>query len=122
MIKLWVDDLRDPEKFLQDKKYLEGVIWAKTYFTAVEFIKSHEEHINVIHLDNDLGEEKEGKHIFNLVETMLNDGKFPNLLEIIVHSSNYPASNNIMSAKDIIWDKYKVKLSRTIYMNSPFGE
>lgn len=113
--KVWVDDLRDPNNFVSDKNYLDYLIWVKTYSVSIDVINTHESTITTIHLDNDLGEEKEGRHVFNHIEELLHEGKLGSLKTIIIHSSNYGAVDLMMSAKDIIKEKYGITLTKRTY-------
>ena len=62
----WVDDLRNPKDFLTDRKKGDTVVWLKDY---EEFVKQV---INfgipdVLYLDHDLGDGKNGKDCANFI-------------------------------------------------------
>lgn len=110
---LWIDDLRIPSDFIDLKKY-DSVLWATTFDEGISYI---EQDFQTIHLDNDLSDadDRQGKHIFNRIEEYLNDGKLPNLKQIIIHSDNSSAVSSMMGAKDLLKDKYDVRVTQVIF-------
>lgn len=112
--KVWLDDLRDPFLHIADQNVAAEMIWFKDYDSAFVFITENAASIAELHLDNDLGDPagREGKHLFNYVETLIHEGLMPELHFIQIHSSNSSSVNNIMSAKDIFRDKYGITLIR----------
>jgi len=105
-LQLWVDDLRDPNDYVKG-----DWVWAKTSEEAFKHLSSNK--FEVLSLDNDLGEEVEGKDIFNWIEERLywNDIDLSKLKVIYVHSSNTNAVKYILNAKHIFWDRYKIRLT-----------
>lgn len=95
---LWLDDLRDPKDFT-DTDVFKRVIWAKTFSEALSALDGCSDNITHISLDNDLGEDKEGNDVLNLVEELLHNGELPNLREVYVHSHNPSAVDKMMLAK-----------------------
>lgn len=78
---IWLDDFRDPnlpiwrgvvERITPDT---EVVLWVKSYEEFVElFPKVVEENTLVgVFFDNDLGEEKEGRHAFSWMEAFVHE-------------------------------------------------
>lgn len=116
-MKIWVDDLRNPDDFIGDSVYQKDLLWAKNYGSAIDMIERNKNTVTCIHLDNDLGKEseKEGRHVFNEIEGMLYHGQLPALTKIIVHSDNSSAVDGMMSAKDLLREKYGISLSRVCY-------
>ena len=101
---LWVDDLRDP------KEYVKGDwTWAKTSADAFKELTTN--NYSTVSLDNDLGEDVEGKDIFNWIEERLywRDIELTNLTTIYVHSSNTQAVRYIMGAKEVM-KKYDITI------------
>lgn len=116
-MKIWVDDLRNPDDFIGDPVYQKDLVWAKNYSSAIDMIERNKNTVSCIHLDNDLGKasEKEGRHVFNEIEGMLYHGQLPALQKIVVHSDNSSAVDGIMSAKDLFREKYQISLTRVCY-------
>lgn len=113
-VLLWVDDERLPMNFLPELNQFKKVLVAKDTKSAMMFIGRDKEIITHIHLDNDLGEEKEGRDIFNTVESMVFFGELPALEGVAVHTSNPGAAESMMSAKQFLADM-GVKLTRVHY-------
>lgn len=84
-MKVWVDDVRKPP----DNKWL----WCKFYEEAVYIINN--EDIQLISLDHDLGEEKNGYDLACIIEgRVYNDPDYtPPIIE--VHSQNPVGVQNI---------------------------
>lgn len=80
MIKLWVDDERQPP---------EGWIWAKTFDEAVDAINHNE--LEIISLDHDLG--IQSKTGYELAKWLSQNQKWPSLVNI--HSANPVGVQNI---------------------------
>lgn len=110
--KVWLDDLRDPFLHIADQKLAAEMLWFKDYDSAFVFITENAATIAELHLDNDLGDlqGREGKHLFNYIETLIEEGLMPELYFIQIHSSNSSAVGNIMSVKDIFKRKYNITL------------
>lgn len=113
-VLLWVDDERLPMNFLSGLSKFKKVLVAKDTKSAMMFIDRDKEIITHIHLDNDLGEQKEGRDIFNTIEAMVFFKDFPTLESIAVHTSNPAAADSMMSAKQFLADM-GVKLTRVHY-------
>lgn len=104
--KLWIDDLRDPTNHVDGEW-----VWAKTSNEAYKYLSSNK--FEVISLDNDLGEPVEGIHIFDWIEERLywKDIELSRLKTIYVHSSNVRAVKRILSARDIMKEKYDINVA-----------
>jgi len=85
-MKLWVDDIRDPKKFIPDEK---NIIWAKTYKQAIKIIDSID--LQWISLDNDLGSKKTGYDVLIYLEEKTIKEENYILPFIYIHSSNVVA-------------------------------
>lgn len=103
---LWVDDLRNPEEFVKGEW-----VWAKNSSEAFRELQTNK--YEIVSLDNDLGEDVEGKDIFNWIEQRLywKDIELSKLKKIYVHSSNVNAVKYIMNAKHIMRDKYNIEIN-----------
>lgn len=110
---LWIDDLRDPDNFINTDGYDE-VVWTKTYDGALVDIKFD---YDVIHLDNDLSDEqdRQGKHLFNAIEEWLDSGLLKNLNKIVIHSDNSSAVRNMMLAKERMLEVYGVTVEQMVF-------
>lgn len=105
-MKLWVDDLRDPSVYVSG-----DWVWAKTSKEAFKELSSNK--YDTVSLDNDLGEETEGKDIFNWIEQRLywQDIDLSHLNTIYVHSSNVEAVRYILGAKDAMKSRFGIDVS-----------
>lgn len=103
MKKLWVDDLRDPAEHVQGEWE-----WAKNSDEAFRQLSSNT--YDIVSLDNDLGEETEGKDIFNWIEQRLHwrDVELSRLKTIYIHSSNSEAVRYMLSARVQFKDRYDI--------------
>lgn len=103
---LWVDDLRNPEEFVKGDWH-----WVKNSADAFNALKTN--NYEIVSLDNDLGEETEGKDIFNWIEQRLywKDIELSKLKKIYVHSSNVAAVRQIMGAKAVMQSKYNIEIN-----------
>ncbi|QPB12220.1 hypothetical protein [Providencia phage PSTCR5] len=113
-VLLWVDDERLPMNFLTELNHFKKILVAQDSKSAMMFIDRDKELITHIHLDNDLGEQVEGRDIFNTVEAMVFFEEFPALESITVHTSNPAAAESMMSAKKFLADM-GVTLTRVHY-------
>lgn len=110
-MKLWLDDIFPPtvsSVYPDDKDWL----WVKNYNSFIEAVEKHENEIELISYDNDLGEEKEGSHCFNFMESVLHDGYLANLKCVILHSDNTGAVNLLLTAKDSLDRHFNISLER----------
>lgn len=114
MEMLWIDDLRNPNDFIDVNGYTV-VTWKDTFEKGQAEVEL--DLYDVIHLDNDLSDEKDrqGKHIFDYIEELLHFGKILKLKKIIIHSDNSSAVRYMMGAKAIFKDKYGVEVSQMIF-------
>ncbi len=103
---LWVDDLRNPEEFVKGDWH-----WVKNSADAFKALQTN--NYEIVSLDNDLGEETEGKDIFNWIEQRLywKDIELSKLKKIYVHSSNVAAVRQIMGAKAVMRSKYNIEIN-----------
>jgi hypothetical protein len=53
VIKLWLDNCRDPKYFVSKNYKYEGWVWAKTYDEAIALLKTGK--VCYVSLDNNLG-------------------------------------------------------------------
>lgn len=113
-VLLWVDDERLPMNFLPKLNQFKKILVAQDSKSAMMFIDRDKERITHIHLDNDLGEEKEGRDIFNTVESMVFFNELPVLESIAIHTSNPGAAESMMLAKQFLADM-GVVLTRVHY-------
>lgn len=111
---LWIDDLRDPNDFINTWEYA-SVYWVDNYDAAL--LELNRDDYNIIHLDNDLSDpyDRQGKHLFNEIEYKLHNGDLKSLSVIIVHSDNSSAVHSIMTAKENMKDRYGVTLQQMIF-------
>lgn len=110
---LWIDDLRDPKRFINIQEY-ESVYWADTFEEGIAAIADDYDHI---HLDNDLSDpyDRQGKHIFDYVDEKLFYDELDNLKAIIIHSDNSSAVHSMMLAKDRFRENYDVTVHQMIF-------
>jgi len=99
MIKLWLDDERDPnDPFIQEEfGAQDGMIWVKTAWAAISRLKDN--NISFISLDHDLGFGGAGcgEDVSNWIEEQAYHGKL-NQLEWAVHSMNTIAAKRMIAA------------------------
>lgn len=107
---LWLDDLHDPYKFphITDKYPL--IIWARNYDEFTEYFDSFL--IHAVSLDNDLGEEMEGKDCLRYVESVMFDSPTLPLREINIHSHNSSAVDYMYSSKESLKEKYDIDVTK----------
>ncbi|AQT25299.1 hypothetical protein PR1_73 [Providencia phage vB_PreS_PR1] len=108
---LWVDDIRLPMQFLPDNNHYSKILVATNSGSAYRFIERDKHLITHIHLDNDLGEDIEGKDIFAHIEALIFFEDMPRLEEIFIHTSNPSAAASMMSAEQFLADM-GIKLTR----------
>lgn len=89
-IRLWIDDLRNPEKY-----NIKNVIWVKNYNDAIKQINTG--NVTWISFDHDLGEEKSGYDIAKHIEELVYNKKIP-MPEWQIHSANPPGKSSIEKA------------------------
>lgn len=103
-MKVYVDDIRNPENHLTSEQS-DGIIWIKEWWAAKNFIFDNSGEVEVIHLDNFLGDRKHtGADILSMVTHRLKRGTFPNLKQIYLHSSD----------KDVVEKLYNSQIERCI--------
>lgn len=114
-MRIWLDDLRDPEKF-----GFHDAIWLKTSQEFMEWLNRSSKpwrRVENYHFDNDLGEasEQDGYACFLALEEKLVFGK-PIFGEanLFVHTSNPAAATKFMLAKDSM-ARYGVTILRNNY-------
>ncbi len=97
-MKLWIDDARDPTSPNQEKWVLpyNELVWAKTFSDALDLITSY--NIEEVWFDNDLGDsqDRQGKHLFSLLELRYETGENPTFPIVHVQSSNTSAVKEIL--------------------------
>lgn len=87
-MKLYIDDLRDPVKYLGAVR-AEGMVWVKDWWGAKQILHGNHTEITEIHFDHYLG----GKHtagvLFQKVaHKRINGRGYPKLTDIYLHSSD----------------------------------
>lgn len=98
-MKVYVDDIRKPENHLTPEQ-AEGIILKTEWWEARNFIFDNSEVIEVIHLDNFLGDRNHtGADILRMVTYRLKRGTFPNLKQIYLHSSDKDVVNKLYDAQ-----------------------
>lgn len=110
---LWIDDLRNPNQY-----NISNCLWLKNFNSAKKALLTHQSEIEEIHLDNDLGESepnREGRDLFNILESMLYNGDMKKLKKIFIHTSNSSASRSMMTAKKIFLEKYNIIIKQNFY-------
>ena len=103
-MKLWIDDIRDPNSYSWRNRYdiPPDVVWAKTYDEAHHYIMNNE--IEWVAFDNDLGSHtKQGKHLFQLLEQRVYEGKNP-MFEAIFQTSNTVAKRQMILGYNRLYD------------------
>ncbi|SOK59246.1 hypothetical protein [Yersinia phage fHe-Yen9-03] len=102
-MKVYIDDIRDPKKYLTPEQ-ADGIVWIKEAWNARNFLVEHESVIEVLHLDNYLDDEFiTGTDIFFMVagETIWGDrSEWANLKTIYLHSSDTDVIEKLMKYKD----------------------
>ena len=92
-MKLFVDDLRDPWNTTWDT--------ARSYPEAVACIQKYKNEITHLSLDNDLGTQKEGKDIIQVLKAMDQEGSFKlSDLTVYIHTGSPAAGKCMMDALD----------------------
>lgn len=86
-MKLWIDDIRNPERFLGKEK-AEGVVWKNEAWSArIYLFKEVNEDIETLYLDNFLGDHQiTGESMLGTLAFRIK--KFPKLKQIYLHSSD----------------------------------
>lgn len=92
MIRVWVDDVREPPG-REDAE--DDYLWARTYDEAI-FLLAHQK-VEVISLDHDLGGSKTGYDIVCWIEEQVYYGRMP-LPQIFCHSQNPVGRRRILAA------------------------
>lgn len=89
LVNIFLDDLRDcPPEFLLSRNAEE----------AKELLLLCDGHVNVLSLDNDLGENQpEGRHVLNWLEEQIHFDRLERPTVIRVHSAN-PVARQYMNA------------------------
>jgi len=92
LIKLWIDDIRDPVRYLTSEQ-ADGIVWIKEWWEAKRFLIDNAANIEVIHFDHCMDEPSlTGTDLFFMIagECMRGDknNKWPNLKQIYLHSSD----------------------------------
>jgi hypothetical protein len=96
-IRLWLDDERDPKDInIQENFGARGdEVWVKTVEEAINYLLKG--NVGFVSFDNDLGVEKEGRHLANWIEEQAYHKKIPKL-EWRVHSKNVAGKQQIIDA------------------------
>lgn len=98
-MKVYVDDIRDPKNYLTPE-LAEGIVWLKEAWEARNFLVDNQAEIEVLHLDNYLGDSHiTGKDLFFMVagETMWGGREeWANLKQIYLHSSDEDIVEELM--------------------------
>lgn len=96
-IEIWLDDERNPEDsyIIDNFNSRKNMVWVKTIEEAIELIKNKE--VDFISFDNDLGYEKEGKHLAKWIEEQAFLGNIKPI-KWQVHSQNTIGRKEIITA------------------------
>jgi len=105
-MKLWLDDLREPTKFLGNIG--KSFIWARTYEEAIHMLEK--DNIDYISLDHDLGTKKTGYDVLLYIEKRTFTDKKYSPPKIGIHTSNPSAAIKMKACKDKIEEISRMKL------------
>lgn len=94
-INVYLDDCRDTPEGFQ--------IRVHTYEETIQVLKKMEGFIGTLSLDNDLGEEKEGKDVMDWIEKQFYTKKYKLPTKIVVHSMNPIAKQRMLTTIDKLY-------------------
>lgn len=98
-MKVYVDDIRNPEHHLTPEQ-AEGIVWKKEWWEAKNFIFDNASEIEVVHLDNFLGDRNHtGADILRMITHRLKRDAFPKLKQIYLHSSDKEVIENLYNTQ-----------------------
>lgn len=87
-MKVFIDDLRDPIRFLGRERG-EGMTWVKEWWEAKNLLIGASEDITEIHFDHYLGGKRTAGQLFEMVAYRITSRrKWLNLKDIYLHSSD----------------------------------
>lgn len=100
-IKLYIDDIRDPTKYLTAEQ-AEGIVWVKTWWDARNFLRDNEAELEVIHFDHYMDEPQHtGGDLFQMMAYRLSSGEeYRRVKQIYLHSSDSTIVEKLMEWKD----------------------
>lgn len=103
-MKLWIDDIRNPEHFLGEEG-AEGVVWKNEAWSARKFLFMEvNQEVEILYLDNFLGDRSiTGEKIISKLSYRIKD--FPKLKIVYLHSSD----DNVVSR---ILENYKDRFNK----------
>ena len=116
---LWIDDLRDPKKFL-DEKDLEGLVWKQEAWEARKYLFNEAlNSIETLYLDNFLGDKSiTGEKILSkLAFKVGREGYFEKLKTVYLHTSDDIILNKCIEAYGERMRIAGVKLLKAPYRN-----
>lgn len=94
MYKMFLDDLRDAEKYYPN----QGFVTMRTYYDAVQYVKEHGVPV-FISFDHDLGDEAEdemtGYSFAKFIIDFIIDNELQCIFDYVVHSANPVGKANI---------------------------
>ncbi|QOI71917.1 hypothetical protein pEaSNUABM50_00441 [Erwinia phage pEa_SNUABM_50] len=94
-MKVYVDDIRNPQNHLSSEQAAD-VVWIKEWWDARNFIFYNNLEIEVIHLDNYLGDRTHtGADLLRMITYRFRRGEFPKLKQIYLHSSDKDIVNKL---------------------------
>lgn len=98
-MKIFVDDIRNPENHLSTEQ-CAGIVWLKEWWEAKNFIFQNALEIEVIHFDNFLGDRNHtGADLLRMVTYRLRHNEFPKLKQIYLHSSDKDVVNSLYNSQ-----------------------
>lgn len=98
-MKIFLDDVR---------KCPDGFELAQTYDEVIQMLINCDAAccpIECLSLDNDLGEEKEGRHVLDWIEEQHITNGFPLPKKITIHSANPVARNYMQTVIERLYEK-----------------
>lgn len=112
-MKIFLDDIRDTP---------DGFIRTYTVDETINIIKDYNGEIEVLSLDNDLGENlREGKHVLKWIEEQAFLNELKPIPHLIIHSCNPVAVDDMLISRTNAW-KYWTQhgYSRLEWVNKKF--
>lgn len=113
-MKLYIDDIRDPVRYLGQERGKE-MTWVKEWWEAKRILFGNHTDLTEIHFDHYLGGQRTAGQLFEKVAYKVSGGRgFPMLTDIYLHSSDLSIVTNYI-------DKWAEKLAAvgvTLHNNS----
>lgn len=105
-MKVYIDDLRDPNKYLSTE-LADGIVWIKKWWDARNFLNDNHDKIEVIHFDHYMDERHHtGGDLLEMVyfHKVHGDGDYPALKTVYLHSSDETIVERLI-------ERFKVKFA-----------